>query len=235
MTLRPYDELAEAANLTSNIPGVSLDSPIGKMVNLAMSNVANKSLQRVLITSIVGWSFFLFFFVFLSDNASSFALMFPLFCIGPIVIAILVVAGFSFLMSTLLDVPEALMTDVLLRRGETLDVQYRQSIKRQVTVNSMAFTLILQESATYDQGSSTVTVTHDHVIDEKVEFNVTLSPELGINQKLSFSIPDDAMHSFEAYRNKLDWYVRVKLDIPNFPDFNRNYKLKVLPEVADES
>jgi len=45
-------------------------------------------------------------------------------------------------------------------------------------------------------------------------------------------IPRGAMHSFEANRNKLRWLVKVKVEIKGWPDYEDEYVLKVLPELA---
>jgi len=240
MSLRAYDELAQHAGLSSlpsSLPSLSKDSFLGKMVVMAAPSRSNKVLRNIIITGCFIWVGFLFFSVFpnLDDNNSSPLVIFPLFCIGPFVIMVGVVGGYSLLMSTLFGIPQTLMSSVILKRGDALQIHYIQPIKRNVTLKSMAFSLVLQESATYDQGSSTVTVTHDHVIDQRLDSDVAISSDTGIDHQLTFTIPDDAMHSFEAYRNTLEWYVKVKLDIANFPDYQKDYKIKVLAEVNDES
>lgn len=230
-TLRPYDELAQAAGLSATVPGISSDSGIGKLVTMFATNTRNKAIQRVIIFSIVGWSFLVFFLMIPAlENVSPF-LIFPLFCLGPIVVGAVVFGGYALLMNTLLGTPEPMMSAVLLRRGDTLQIHYKQPVKRNVTLKSLTFTLVLQESATYDQGTNTVTERYDQVINQIADFDVMLYREQGVDRQLSFEIPDNAMHSFSAYRNKLEWYLRVQMDIPNFPDYHRHYKLQVLPEV----
>lgn len=236
MSLRSYDELAQKAGLGGITSSLSRDSPIGKLIATGMSSATNKAIQRTFGVGIVIFYLILFFGIFPSITNGSEFLIFPLFCLGPFIIGGMVFGGHSLLMSMLMGIPQTLMSKVVLRRGDELLVHYTHPIKRAITLKSMAFTLVLQESATYDQGSSTVTVTHDHVIKQDLDFDVPISPETGIDQQLTFTIPDDAMHTFEAFRNSLHWYVQVKLDIPNFPDYHKNYKVKVLAEGAtDES
>lgn len=234
--LRPYDELAQTAGLTGTVPGFADDTPVAKVISFFGANVANKAIQRLVMTGIVVWSFFIFFFIIPTTDAFNPFIIFPLFCLGPVIVGAIVIGGYTLLMSTLLGLPDVLMSAVLLKRGDTLQVHYKQSFKRNAALQSLNFTLVLKESATYDQGTSTVTETHDQVMDQIADFDVHITSDAGIDRQLSFKVPEDAMHSFEAYRNKLEWYLRVKIDIPNFPDFHRNYKLKVLPEVTtDES
>ena len=236
MSLRAYDDLAQYAGL-STISTISNHSVVGKVMAMAAPSRTNKALQRIIVVGCFLWVGFLFLSVFpnLDDNGFTPFVIFPLFCIGPFLIMVGTIGGYRLLMSTLVGVPQTLMSTVVLKRGDELEIHYRQAIKRNVTLKSMAFSLVLQESATYDQGSSTVTVTHDHVIAQDLDEVVVISSETGIDRKLTFTIPDDAMHTFEAYRNSLQWYVKVNFDIPNFPDYKKDYKIKVLAEVNDES
>lgn len=235
MTLRSYEELAQEAGLSNMISGVPLESTLGKTLTMASTAMTNSMLQRLIIFGTFAWAIFLFFAVFPSIADGSIFLMIPLFCLGPLVIGAIVVSVYNFLLNTLLGTPNTQMSAIRLRRNDTLTVRYQQPIKRSMTLNSMAFSLILKESATYDQGTSTITATHLHVVDQKIDFQVPVAPDNGLDQHLSFKVPEDAMHTFEAYRNKLDWYLQVKLDIPKFPDFERTYELKVLSEVNHES
>lgn len=237
MSLRAYDDLAQYEGLTSGLSSsISSDSMMGKLIAMAAPARSNKALQRIIILGCFIWAgVFFFAMIPAMDNDMSPFIIFPLMCAGPLIFAGVVIGGYSLVMSTLLGIPQTLMSTVVLKRGDELQIQYVQPIKRNVTLKSMAFSLILQESATYDQGSSTVTATHDHVIQQEVFMDVALTPDTGIDQNLTFIIPDDAMHTFEVTRNSLHWYVRVNLDIPNFPDYHKNYKVKVLAEVNDES
>ena len=239
MSLRASDDLAQYEGLTSGIgSSISSDSLMGKIIAMSAPSRNNKALQRIIIIGCFVWAG-IFFFTILptmdSDNGISPLLIFPLMCVGPIIFAIVVIAGHSLLLSTLIGIPQTLMSTVVLKRGDELKIHYVQAIKRNVTLKSMTFSLVLQESATYDQGSSTVTVTHDHVIQQEVFMDVAITSDIGIDQHLTFIVPNDAMHSFEVTRNSLQWYVRVNLDIPNFPDYHKDYKVKVLAEVNDES
>jgi hypothetical protein len=235
MSLREYDDLAGNAGIANGISSViSSDSLIGIVIKQGASSFGNKAVMRTFMVGIVCFYFVLFFGVFLLLGESSEFLMFPLFCLGPFIVGGVVIGGHSLLMNTLMGLPETFMSTVVLRRGDELLIHYTQPIKRSVTLNSIAFTLMLRESATYDQGTSTVTVTHDHIIDQTLEADVQLSSDSGIDRQLNFTIPSDAMHTFEAYRNSLHWYVKVELNIPNFPDFHKNYKVKVLAEANND-
>ncbi len=230
MSLRPYDDVAANAGLTtitSQFSGIPIVSAIAPYVSTA----SLKIVSRLFGVMMVGWMFLLFFgFVFsgAADNSGFPFVMFCGFFAGPVIIGIVLVGGYGFLMSTLFTPPELMITEVQLKRDDTFDIRYQQNFKRGVTLKSVAYTLILRETATYQQGTSTVTEHHDNIIDERVEFEVHVDPNSPIDEPLTFTIPPDAMHTFETERNKLNWFLRVSLDIPSFPDFRREYRLRIV-------
>jgi hypothetical protein len=46
------------------------------------------------------------------------------------------------------------------------------------------------------------------------------------------AIPSEAMHTFIADNNKLQWFVRVHVDIVDWPDLEENYEIRVMPQKA---
>lgn len=238
MTLRSYNEWAsehvlttanQSGNLQINIGGMDKLGPLGSIVGNAMQS---QSLKRILIAGIVGWFIFMFLFVF--PSVDSFAVIVPLFCLGPIIVGAVILGAWHLLMSTLFDTPDLLLSGVLLRRGDEVQIEYRQNIKRTVTFKVISFNLILRESATYDQGTTTATETHDNVIWSDTLMEVAASPENGIDHKVKIKIPDTAMHSFNAPRNSLVWMLNVAIEVPNFPDYYQSYPLMLIPEVSNE-
>lgn len=229
MSLRLYEELADAAEVMNLSPLVE-NVPFLKTIIAYISPTMFKYIAVPFILLMILWVFLL--------SALTFSGSVMLFCgviIGPIGIGALLVSGFTYVMSTLFSPPELLITDVVLQRGQSFDIRYKQSFKRKVTLNQQSFTLLMRESATYQQGTNTVTKHHDNVYDERTERDVVLDANMPIDEQLTFTVPSDAMHTFDAQRNKLRWILQVKLDIPDFPDFHRDYILKVIPEVSDES
>jgi len=234
MTLRPYDDVAAEAGLTTMSQALE-HVPFGETLQAYATTTTVKSLSRVWVGLIFVWSLFVFFSFMSADSFGGppITLFFGFFA-GPFVIGALLFAGFIVLMSTLVSPPELLITGVALRREDEFDMHYKQAFKRGTKLRSLTFTLILRETATYQQGTSTVTEHHENVIDQKVEFELKVSPKNPIDRSFTFTIPSDAMHTFEAERNKLKWFLKVQMDIPNFPDYSREYALKVLPEVTNE-
>ncbi|MDX1614129.1 MAG: hypothetical protein R3300_07440 [Candidatus Promineifilaceae bacterium] len=116
--------------------------------------------------------------------------------------------------------------------GQRLNMYYRQSFRGNVTVTAHTIQLIFKESATYTQGTDRHTDTHSAVMDE-----VTLNPgryhgRSAIRQELELEIPRDSMHTFEAANNKLEWFIRLEIDLAGWPVYWREYELPVRAELA---
>ncbi|MCA9934911.1 MAG: hypothetical protein H6662_11065 [Ardenticatenaceae bacterium] len=128
--------------------------------------------------------------------------------------------------------PEILLSNTTLRVGETFTVSYLHTFKRDVTVGEIHLQLIFRETATYQQGTDTRTVTHDHMIDERTEPGGSFQAGSLINQTYEFQIPPDGMHNLDVRRNKLQWILRMKMSVPRLPDFVEQIDLDVVPEMA---
>jgi|SRR3990172_9114099 len=128
--------------------------------------------------------------------------------------------------------PEVAVSNDSLRSGDEFTLDYRQTFKSGTDVERITVQLILREWARYRRGTDTVTVTHDHVIQafetpaRRFEGGETFS------DRRRMVIPRGAMHTFQATRNKLLWLVKVKVEIKSWPDFEEEYSITVLPEMA---
>ncbi len=119
-----------------------------------------------------------------------------------------------------------------LRVGDKFDLQYHHTFNQQITCEKFSVQLIFEERATYSQGSNTRTVTHEQIIAETGFPTRVFQPGDMIADSLSWQIPRDAMHTLKAPRNVLRWVVRLKLIIPKYPDYQDEYEINVLPEIA---
>lgn len=128
--------------------------------------------------------------------------------------------------------PDIQISNTNLRSGEEFTLSYQQGFKSAVEVKRLAVQLVLRELATYRQGTDTVTVTHDHLIQN---FEFTDRPfQSGetFSQAFRWAIPRGAIHSFEASRNRLRWLIKVKVEMKSWPDFDEEFGLTVIPEVV---
>ncbi|MEO0513806.1 MAG: DUF3592 domain-containing protein [Planctomycetota bacterium] len=86
------------------------------------------------------------------------------------------------------------------------------------------------ERATYTRGTDTIT-------DEHVFFEHTLYDARAMDRRdplaregeAELELPADAMHSMEARHNKIVWRIKVKGEIPKWPDVSDEYEFAVVP------
>ena len=142
------------------------------------------------------------------------------FGLGPIIAA------------TRLTRPDIQISNTNLRSGEEFALVYQQGFKSTMDVKRLAVQLILRESATYRRGTDTVTVTHDHLIQNFDLSDRQFRSGESINQNLRWAIPRGAMHSFEASRNRLRWIIKVQVVMKGWPTYDEEFGLRVLPELA---
>lgn len=116
-----------------------------------------------------------------------------------------------------------------LRVGDKFKLTYRQKFKGRANVNHITLKLVLRESATYQRGTDTVTVTHDYDIKESHLPARHYNAGETISQELDLQIPPSSMHTFKSRHNELRWLLTVDVDIADWPDFERAYDVTVLP------
>ena len=155
-----------------------------------------------------------------------------LFGVPFIAIGLLLFAGSLWRTFSALRVapPEVSISRTKLRPGERFNVAYVQRFRLPTTLQDCRVELVFRESATYTQGTDIRTDTHENV--ESSFDGPAGSFEAGaeVRRDGDFQIPTDAMHSFNARHNKLEWFVRVHVDIQEWPDMIELFDLTVLPE-----
>ncbi len=124
---------------------------------------------------------------------------------------------------------EVEISDHPLRSGGTYEVLVRQ--KGRLTMSSLRLTLVCEESATYRQGTDTRTETKNVVSREIVrEEDFEIHKEFPFESRREMTLPDGAMHSFEADHNKITWKLVVNGEIVGWPDIERAFPVSVVPE-----
>ena len=78
----------------------------------------------------------------------------------------------------------------------------------------------------------TVTVTHEHLVQEYEEPPRRFQAGEALTQQRQFQVPRQGMHSFSANRNKLEWFIRARVEMNGWPDFIEEYPLSVQPRLA---
>ena len=109
--------------------------------------------------------------------------------------------------------------------GEELAIEWTSS-GRIDKLTRFSIELEGREEATYRRGTDNTTDTHVFVSHALVE---QLPPEIVGSGRIRVNLPEDSMHSFEAPNNKIVWMLRVRGEVPNWPDTSDEFPLEVGP------
>ncbi len=129
---------------------------------------------------------------------------------------------------------EIAASSTVLRPGEGISVQYRQLVHRGVHVRQVLVQLVLRETYFVETRRGRQFATHDHVVEEHLSPGRQLSAGDELTEDCVLHVPDDAMHSFEARNHVLQWFVRVKIDVPGAPDAWQELEVSVVAELNGE-
>jgi hypothetical protein len=93
-------------------------------------------------------------------------------------------------------------------------------------ISKLTIRLEGREEARYRRGTSTYTDRNVFAIIPVVETTSAIEIARG---EVSFTIPHNTMHSFEAPNNKIIWEIKLRGEIARWPDVITDYPLQVLP------
>lgn len=113
--------------------------------------------------------------------------------------------------------------------GQPFTIHYEHLIKSDVEITQWSVSLEFKETATYQQGTDTRTVTHTTPVDQMQITGRHYREGEQILEAMTFEIPFDGMHTLDIYRNKLQWYVNYKVEIPRLADISAQQEIIVLP------
>lgn len=143
-------------------------------------------------------------------------------------LGLMTVGGMQFLASQRLAPPAVTITVQPLYLGESFCAHVVQRVRKKVDINSVTVKLICREWVQYQQGTSTSTSTHEvHTSERSLNISGTLYPPDSIEGDVEFTIPEDAMHSFDAPDNRIEWILHVHSDIAKWPDYRSDVNLQV--------
>jgi hypothetical protein len=131
-----------------------------------------------------------------------------------------------------LDPAEIALSKDMLRVGEAFTVRYRQAVRRDLRINQVTVQLLMTESARYRRGTDDYTVTHHHIVQEFTSEGRRLYARDQLAEDRELRIPRDAMHSFGSDHNRLEWVVRIAVDLPTAPNVLEVREIMVLPQLA---
>jgi hypothetical protein len=142
----------------------------------------------------------------------------------------LVLIGFGLrrmLVRVRADPPVVAVSDGNPHVGEAFLLTYQQSFRRATQLNKVRLALIMRESASYRRGTNTHTENYDHVITTYETMPRQMTAGETFVDRREFRIPRDGMHSFDANRNSIEWFVRVTVEMAGWPDSTEQYPLRV--------
>jgi hypothetical protein len=168
-------------------------------------------------------------------NAFTWAAFFGIRVKGGMTIVIVVFAlvglGFAaaaiyYLLAIFNPRPVLKLADATVRLGGKIDLRYLIERQAQRLVR-LFISLDAREEATYRRGTNSVTdraYFYDHVLLDTQERSAIAQGSI------QFTIPADLMHSFDAPNNKVKWTLRVRGEVPRWPDVHFDFPLTVLPQ-----
>jgi hypothetical protein len=90
----------------------------------------------------------------------------------------------------------------------------------------ISITVEAREEATYTRGTDRITETN---VFERLQLVNQAAPEITGRGSETVKIPADSMHSFTAKHNKVSWVVRVRGEVPRWPNSDDEFPLTVAP------
>lgn len=88
--------------------------------------------------------------------------------------------------------------------------------------------LVGEETAQYRRGTDTVTDKHTFL--EQMLYETAPDTALvNADGRCEVPIPPGAMHSFKSSNNSINWRLRVRGDVPRWPDISNEYALLITP------
>jgi hypothetical protein len=109
--------------------------------------------------------------------------------------------------------------------GGTFDLEWNIA-GNAARINRLTFLLEGRESATYARGTDTVT---EKQVFKTISIYEADKGTLSVSGNTTLSIPAGTMHSFNSKHNKIIWVLKIKGDIPRWPDIGDEYQIEVMP------
>ena len=128
--------------------------------------------------------------------------------------------------------PDITLSKESVQVGEAFTVNFHHTFNNNITIENISIQLIYKETATYQQGTDTRTVTHEEVYESFEMPGGDFRAGHMISDVFKMQIPADGMHTLKVRRNHIQWFVRIEAVIPKLIDFVEERELMVVPELA---
>ncbi|MFN2147705.1 MAG: hypothetical protein ACK2T2_04885 [Anaerolineales bacterium] len=126
--------------------------------------------------------------------------------------------------------PKLMASKTTLRPNETFVVRYEQTFRLPIDIQECRVELVFREKATYRRGTDTYTEVHEEVQDFFEAPVGHFDAGQTTQSEGRMTIPAQAMHSFRATNNQLQWLMRVLVNAQGWPDVKDEFELVVLAE-----
>lgn len=113
--------------------------------------------------------------------------------------------------------------------GEKIRVDWELRFRVPAVLQEGKVELIFRESASYTQGTDRRTDTHEQIVDF-IELPIgEMVAGKQVQGYADVTIPASGMHSFQASNNRLDWLLKLRLHVQEWPDIIDEFGLDVQP------
>ena len=120
------------------------------------------------------------------------------------------------------------LSKTVCRAGDSVDVRVFFSPPKDVDINEVSATLVLTEKAVSGSGTDRTTHSHAHRFDtKKLSGQAMLKAGSAFEKTVSLRLPDKVMHTFYTDDNSLAWAVLLKIDVPNWSDWEESQYIEV--------
>ena len=197
------------------------------------SNQINTNKPGCLLGFAVAWTAFScgMAALLMTNEPSIFGILFiSLFVI--VGIGLMIYAGMVYYTRFKVGTPDFVLSHTEAHLGEKIDFSFTHTLRSDVKMNWMKTQLIFRETATYQRGTDTTTVTHNNIMDEFEEPGFDFRGGQMLSKAYSFVLPEDGMHTLKVKRNALEWFIKFEADIPSLPNFVEEFEIIVHPETV---
>lgn len=191
------------------------------------NNPQNPSSRRIISSVVISILIMLFVSViFLMGGAWTDFIFIGIFA-GALVVGVGGYAIYKYMETFYVTKPDINFNPPHPKLGETVTMSYRQSFKRSARVKRIDMQVVFRETAKYQVGTDTRTVTHELVVDEFGYPGQHFTAGQILSDSWQFKIPPNGMHSFRCDHNWLRWYVKVSVEIEGWIGLKREYEVNV--------
>ena len=110
------------------------------------------------------------------------------------------------------------------------------STVRHLSMKSLALWLVCQERAAYHQGTDVRTETKEVFNQQICRFEAfKIEPGMPFEHRCQFTIPEQAMHSFQSENNAILWTLVLRGEADSWPAYSREFTFIVYPPLSSEA